>query len=78
MIRSGGPWTFWAEWYDRAMAGDPLPWELQERVALIPDEVWEAGPEAVAAEIEKIRARFEYGRRIEEGTADGSGGWDCI
>ena len=48
------------------MAGDPLPWDLQERVALIPDEIWEAGPEAVAEEIEKIRSRYELETRIEE------------
>lgn len=29
------------------MAGDPLEWKLQETIALIPDDVWQAGPEAV-------------------------------
>jgi hypothetical protein len=58
-LASGGPWTFWAEWYARAMAGDPLPWALQEKIALIPNDIWEAGPEAVAAEIERIREEFE-------------------
>lgn len=36
-LQLGGPWTFWAEWYARAMAGDPLDWKLQEQIALIPD-----------------------------------------
>lgn len=40
------------------MAGAPLPWELQEKVALIPNEIWEAGPDAVAAEIARIEAEF--------------------
>ena len=40
------------------MAGDPLPWDLQERVALIPDDIWEAGPEAVAEEIKRIQTEF--------------------
>ena len=70
ILRSGHPWTFWAEWYDRAMAGDPVPWELQERIALIPDAVWEAGPEAVADEIARIRARYELGVSIEAVEAD--------
>jgi hypothetical protein len=52
------PWSFWARWYAAAMAGDPLPWELQEQVALIPSEIWEAGPEAVAEEIARIEAEF--------------------
>jgi hypothetical protein len=52
------PWSFWARWYDAAMAGDPMPWALQEKVALIPNKIWEAGPEAVAAEIARIEAEF--------------------
>ncbi|MEM6609333.1 MAG: hypothetical protein AAF689_12195 [Pseudomonadota bacterium] len=59
ILRSGGPWTFWAEWYDRAMAGDPLPWDLVVQIARIPDAVWQAGPEAVADAIDKIRARYD-------------------
>lgn len=49
LLRSGGPWTFWAEWYDRAMAGrfaEQL--ELYEQIALIPGEIWSPGPEEVA------------------------------
>jgi hypothetical protein len=57
-LASGGPWTFWTEWHARAMAGDPLPWDLQEKIALIPNDIWEAGPEAVAVEIERIEAEF--------------------
>lgn len=65
-LDEGGPWTFWAEWYAAAMKGEPLDWKLQEAVALIPDEVWEAGPEAVAAEIARIEAKFELRARIAE------------
>jgi hypothetical protein len=39
-----------------------LDWELQKKVALIPDEVWEGGPYAVAQEIAKIEA----GHTIQE------------
>lgn len=62
----GGPWTFWAKWYGRAMAGNPLPWDLQEQIALIPDEIWDAGPEAVGEEIARIEAEFELRARIAE------------
>jgi hypothetical protein len=65
-----GPWAFWATWYDRAMAGDPLPWDLQEQIALIPNEIWETGPEAVAKEIERIEAEFELRHRIADFEAD--------
>ncbi len=36
-----------------------MDWELQRRVALIDDAIWEAGPKAVAEEIERIRARYD-------------------
>jgi hypothetical protein len=52
------------------MAGDPLPWELQEKVALIQNEIWDAGPEAVAAEIARIEAAFELRRSIADVEAD--------
>ena len=52
-------YSFWRRWYEGFLNGDPLPWDLQEQIALIPDETWEAGPEAVAAEIEKIEAEFQ-------------------
>lgn len=70
LLRAGGRWAFWAKWYDRAMAGDPLPWDLQEQIELIPNEVWDAGPEAVAEEIARIEAAFELRERIAEVEAD--------
>ena len=52
-------WSFWARWYEGMLKGEPLPWDLQERVALIPDEDWKKGPEWIAGKI----------REIEEGIA---------
>lgn len=51
-------WAFWTKWWDAAIAGKPLHWELQREVALIPDAVWQEGPEAVAKAIAEIEARF--------------------
>lgn len=53
-LQTGGSWAFWADWYAHALAGDPLPWTLQEAVALLPNEIWHAGPEAVAVAIEEV------------------------
>ncbi|MEM1432410.1 MAG: hypothetical protein AAGG09_23375 [Pseudomonadota bacterium] len=58
-------WSFWRRWYNGMLRGEPLPWDLQEQVALLPDEIWEAGPEAVAGRIAEIEARFEVKRRNE-------------
>ncbi|WP_366663130.1 hypothetical protein [Leisingera sp. JC11] len=52
-------WGFWRNWYQGFIDGKPLNWNLQRRVATeISDATWDAGPEAVAAEIERIRAEF--------------------
>lgn len=50
--------SFWRDWYQGFLDGKPLDWELQRRVALIDDAIWEAGPEAVANEIERIQAEM--------------------
>ncbi|WP_259974748.1 hypothetical protein [Leisingera aquaemixtae] len=50
--------SFWREWYQGFLEGRPLDWELQRRVALIDDKIWDAGPEAVAPEIERIKAEM--------------------
>lgn len=59
------PWSFWSRWYDRAMAGDPLPRDLQREVALIPDRIWKQGPEAVAERIVEIEARYDVKQAIQ-------------
>jgi len=58
--------SFWREWYQSLLDGDPLDWRLQRRVALIDDAIWKAGTEAVAAEIEKIRIIFDLEKRIAD------------
>ena len=58
VLTAGGDWSFWSRWYERAMAGNPLPWDLQREVALIPNEIWEQGPEAVAERIAEIEADY--------------------
>lgn len=58
-------WHFWRDWYQGFLDGKPLDWELQRRVALIPDEDWEKGPEHIAKLIEDIRAQFVLEKRLE-------------
>jgi hypothetical protein len=48
-------WRFWEDWYSGYLNGKPMDKRLLEAVAKITDGVWEAGPEAVATEIEKLR-----------------------
>lgn len=58
--------NFFLEWYSGMLDGQPMSWDLQRRVALIDDAIWEIGPEAVAEEIAKIRAKFDLEKRVEE------------
>ncbi|WP_170565780.1 hypothetical protein [Ruegeria atlantica] len=57
---------FFLEWYSGMLNGQPMPWDLQRRVALIDEAIWETGLEAVAEEIEKIRTKFDLEMRVEE------------
>ena len=51
-------WGFWARWYQGMFDGRPMDWELQRKVALIPEPFWQEGPASVAAEIARIEAEF--------------------
>lgn len=62
--------AFWKEWYEGFVVGKPLDWELQRQVASIKDSIWKDGPEAVAAEINKIRAKFELRHSIAAAKGD--------
>lgn len=53
----GAEWSFWIKWYDDVLAGRRQDWSLLEKIALIDSEIWDAGPGAVAKEIEKISAK---------------------
>jgi hypothetical protein len=56
-------WAFWRDWYQGFLDGKPLDWEVQRRVALIDDAIWEQGPEAVAEEIKRIKGEFATQRQ---------------
>ncbi|WP_094022989.1 hypothetical protein [Maliponia aquimaris] len=49
---------FFRRWYDGMVRGQPLDWELQRRVALIPPDTWETGVDAVAEAIAQIEAAW--------------------
>lgn len=51
-------WHFWNRWWDAIVKGIPLSWDLQRDVALIPEDIWAKGAEAVGVEIAKIEDRY--------------------
>jgi hypothetical protein len=50
--------SFWHRWWFAIKRGEPLNWDLQREVALIPNGIWDAGPKAVMQEIARIEERF--------------------
>ncbi|MCB1337335.1 MAG: hypothetical protein KDK10_07750 [Maritimibacter sp.] len=53
------PYDFWRRWYESLLAGQPMAPDLLYRVATeIPNDTWDAGPEAVAEAIRAIEAEF--------------------
>lgn len=57
-------WDFWLRWWDGVVSGRQIDWTLQEKVALIPDAIWDQGPAAVAAEIARIEERLRLLREV--------------
>lgn len=51
-------WQFWRDWYAAMLdpIANPPNWKLYEQVALIENDVWEEGPEAIAKRIAEIEA----------------------
>ncbi|PQO23727.1 hypothetical protein C2I36_06570 [Rhodobacteraceae bacterium WD3A24] len=78
---SRGPgWQFWIDWYEDALGGREPNWEMLRDIALIAPETWDAGPDALNAEImritekhsllEEIRAlKAERARLVENAAA---------
>ena len=65
-------WSFWTRWWDGVISGQQLDWELQRRVALIPDAIWQSGPDAVAEAIRRIEEELgvfpgdDFERRLDK------------
>lgn len=65
ILDTGPEWAFWRDWYQGFLDGKPLDWDLQRLVAIeIGDDIWKAGPGAVAEKIEQIRARYVLEQEI--------------
>lgn len=51
-------WGFWERWYEGMLKGEPLPWDLQQKVAVIPDGEWDKGAGRIAEVIRGIEAGY--------------------
>lgn len=56
-------WAFWEKWWDGVISGDmPFPPDLLRDVALIEDDIWQAGPREVAERINLLIQRHALQR----------------
>ncbi|KIC34310.1 hypothetical protein [Leisingera sp. ANG-S5] len=58
------PWSFWKDWYQRTLDGEPLAWELQQRIAQIDETIWKAGVEPTAKEIKRTLHLYQLEQEI--------------
>jgi len=56
-LRNQPEWDFWVRWYDSMLEGRPMSIDMLSEIALLPDDVWEQGPKAVAERIAEIEMR---------------------
>lgn len=53
-----GEWSFWRDWYQGVLNGNPPDWELWHQIALIPNHDWQLGATNIAQKISEVQARF--------------------
>ncbi|WP_152612470.1 MULTISPECIES: hypothetical protein [unclassified Leisingera] len=58
--------SFWLDWYQGFLDGKPLDWKLQQQVAMIDNDIWQAGSKEIDAEIERIRADFAKPQNVKD------------
>ena len=51
---NGVDYRFWVDWYDAAMAGKHLNWDMQHEIVLIEDDVWQGDPSVLMNRINGI------------------------
>ena len=59
-------WRYWDQWYGGFLSGNPVAWDVQQAIAMLPNEDWVKGPERIAEQIDKIEARIALEKRLQE------------
>lgn len=54
LLSAGDDWFVWVDWYQDRLDGKPANEELEVAKALIPNEIWKAGPATLNAEIARL------------------------
>ena len=60
--RGGGDegidWSFWVDWYEAALKGEPLNWDMQGEIALIDPDVWDGDVAVLMGAVNRIRLKY--------------------
>lgn len=54
LLSAGDDWFVWVDWYQDRLDGKPANETLETAKALIPNEIWDAGPAKLNAEIARL------------------------
>ncbi len=60
----GNEWSFWLKWWDGVLSGNQVNWTIQYDIATIANDIWNSGPETVAAVIALIEERFDLKAQV--------------
>ncbi|MBM7068903.1 hypothetical protein [Actibacterium sp. 188UL27-1] len=55
----GEDWSFWIDWYQRALDGTEDRWDMLRDIALLPDDIWEADFATLTQNIDLIQEKHE-------------------
>lgn len=58
--------SFWIDWYERFIDGQPQNWKMLEEIALIDPKDWDQGAEHVNGLIAEIQARYAVKESVSE------------
>lgn len=58
LLSAGDDWFVWVDWYQDRLDGKPANEELEVAKALIPSEIWEAGPATLNAKIARLIGEY--------------------
>ncbi|MEM6727075.1 MAG: hypothetical protein AAF618_01120 [Pseudomonadota bacterium] len=61
-------WTFWIDWYERHLAGNPFPPDLMQKIVLLPEEDWTKNPAKLNAQVMALYEEWKLQQRLSEGS----------
>lgn len=58
LLESPENFSFWVDWYEGCLAGNPIPFNLHSAVSRIESDLWRSGIETVSAQIDLLQEQY--------------------